>query len=85
MSTHDVVVRGRRAEAILTDETFIAAMEEAEAKLKEQWKNETSPQGREACWHKLHALDEVKRALRAFVNRKSYVDYAERQQEKAHA
>lgn len=75
----DDVTKGRRAEKILNDDVFQEAMKNAEESLKDEWKNDTTQQGREACWHKLHALSEVKRALRVFVNHK---DYAERQQEK---
>ncbi len=54
----------RKAAEILEDEVYQAAVKGARASLKDEWAAATSPQQREALWHKYAAIDEVSRALR---------------------
>lgn len=54
----------RRAAEILSDEVWHEAVKTARESLKDQWSQATTPQQREALWHKYAAVDEVSRALR---------------------
>lgn len=60
------VERGRRAEAILTNEEFVGAVKRLETRLCEQWRN-TKPDdrnGREHAYYLLRALHELQTEFR---------------------
>lgn len=61
--------RGRKAQAILEEEVFREAVEDAEISLILSWLD-TEPDEtaeREAQWAAMHALDELLRTLRGYV------------------
>lgn len=75
--TDDAVLLGQRAQALLRDETFAQAMEAVRQDAIKEWEIAETTEAREAAWHKLNGLAEVKRCLEVFIERQGDAHYGE--------
>lgn len=76
--------RGRRARAVLENETIVEAMDHITDQLQRQWRATTSPmtEARERLFHQLSALDAVRAQLKSWVDA---ADFEKAQQDKREA
>jgi len=77
--------KGQRAQALLDDETFKAAIMKTEERYVTGWKSGTSVEQREDMWAKYHALADVVREVRAMIGDGVIAAEEKRQQDKREA
>lgn len=67
LSSEEAAARGHRAEQIMYDPVFVEALAEAEQTFVHEWLGADSTAVREAAHAKVHALQEIRNRLAAFV------------------
>lgn len=67
LSAEQVIARGHHAARLLEDEVLRAAHDDAERSILFTWLHADDAETREIAWAKIHALDEIRRALKRMV------------------
>lgn len=65
MTPQEKILLGARAETLLNDPAFAAAVEQYQAELFQRWKDTTETSARETLWHECRALEGVTARLSA--------------------
>jgi hypothetical protein len=68
MTREQLRARARRAQEILDDEVFHAALEDARQATIEEWVTSPTVEGREAAWAQIRGLGAVQQGLRRIVS-----------------
>lgn len=71
-STEEIIRLAEAAERLNADPAWQAATESAEASIIEGWRHAESAEEREAWWHRLQALEAVKRELRVLIGARPF-------------
>jgi len=79
-----ILDRGRRARAVLADETVTEAMDHIAEQLQRQWRSTTAKmtEHRESLFHQIAAMDATRAQLRTWVEQ---ADYEQAQIDRANA
>ena len=65
----DKLEKARHAQRLIDDDVLQDAFREADDNFVRAWRDSEKPEQREQLWYQLHALAEVQRVLRSFVDR----------------
>lgn len=60
----DVIRLGNAAQRLLEDDTVKQVLTTLEAQYVREWKDATTPESREAAWHRQRVLDDFQAGLR---------------------
>lgn len=72
----EIIRRGRRARELFQDPLLIEIFERTEQEIVREWYDATKPEGREAAWAKMHALQMVKLELETVMHQGQYAEEA---------